>query len=701
MDGAVHILSGLASIALASIALLASAHRLASRLDFAPVDKASALLVFFASQIVFCILACATFRHLNRAHVLIVSLAVSSLVLLFVPKGKPFLKELCAFVFDRLKKEPHLILLALPFLAFYFTLYTTAFFLPPLGYDPLNYHLTIAGTAIQRQDLSPVFFPRFFHLYAYFPENAVLFSLWTMLLMGCDLFLPVVNLPFLLLWLFSVFKIARHFDISRALSLLFSCTTLTFPMMANLATEAYAEPVLWASFFGAIRFALLGARGFLPAMLLTGILLGTKTTSIPLSILVFGVALYSLFLATNASIKKLALLFSLFLCSSLLLGSFFYIRNIVLTGNPFTPVPLRIFEDIVVYDGAEGLDTALMKTTVFSHLSYLWDSGLLLKSLVGQVYVPQGSFGLGPLGTLYLIAGPFAGLLLPRQKRLVLPLMSCGLLIVLLYLFTPYSGTFMPFNVRFMTGAPVLFGIFLVKALQNQNISEGLVVFFLLLFQILGFFYSHISVDTNVFFVFTIFFALSIALAVAKKKGMALLPASKTRKAFCYCALVFLGIFLVFSLHEYKAKTRVQKYRNMTEPFRIAMNIYADCLEAVEKHVPKGKVAIALNETAGFMYPFLGMHLERELIYINIGHDDFRLHFMYPMANPRASEDKEAWIRRVMDASPDALLVLRVTGDRDEPVEKRWAIERQDIFKKMFQDEWCSLFLINTGRSGK
>jgi len=139
----------------------------------------------------------------------------------------------------------------------------------------------------------------------------------------------------------------------------------------------------------------------------------------------------------------------------------------------------------------------------------------------------------------------------------------------------------------------------------------------------------------------------------------------------------------------------------MTEPFRIAMNIYADCLEAVEKHVPKGKVAIALNETAGFMYPFLGMHLERELTYINIGHDDFRLHYMFPMANPRASEDKEAWIRRVMDASPDALLVLRVTGDRDEPVEKRWAIERQDIFKKMFQDEWCSLFLINTGRGGK
>jgi hypothetical protein len=695
MDGALHILLGLTSFVLANLTLFLSAYRLATRLDLSLVDKAIALIAFSASQIIFSVLVCATFGHLERFYVLVVSLAVSSLIILFVPKGKPFLEELWDSIFRAFRKEPFLVFVLLPFVAFYLALYTSALFLPPLGYDPLNYHLTIAATAIQRHDLSPVFFPRFFHLYSYFPENAVLFSIWAMLLMGCDLFLPFVNLPFLLLWLFSVHKIARHFNVSLRLSLLFSCTTLTFPMMANLATEAYADPVLWACFLGGIRFALLGTRGFVPAMLLCGILFGTKTTSIPLSLLVVFVAVHSLLQTSSARFKEIALLLALFFGSVLVFGSFFYIRNIVLAGNPFTPIPVRIFGDTTIFEGARGLDTALMKTTVLSHFSYLWDSGLLMKDLVGEVYVPQGSFGLGPLGTMYLLAGPFAGLFILKQERQALPILLSGFFIVLSFLLTPYSGTFMPFNVRFVVGAPVLFGLLLIRALHEQRIPEGLVGFLLLLFQILGFFYSHLCVDTKVFLAFGIGAVLSVAFVESKKKGMMLLPVSTIRRSFCYGALVLIGILCLSSLHEYKVKTRIEKYRNATEPFRIAMNIYADCLEAVEKSVPRGKLAIALNETPGFMYPFFGSHLERELLYVNIGHDDFRLHYMYPMGNPRTSEDKEAWLRRLLDASPDALLVLRVTGDRDEPVEAKWALEREAIFKKVYQSEWCSLFLVD------
>jgi len=403
-----------------------------------------------------------------------------------------------------------------------------------------------------------------------------------------------------------------------------------------------------------------------------------------------------LFSARDASLKNIAILFLLFSGSVVFLGSFFYIRNIILAGNPFTPVPVRIFGDTVIFQGAEGLDAGLMKTTVFSHFSHLWNSGSLLRDLVGELYVPQGSFGLGPLGTLYLFAGPFAGFLVLKHERLALPLIFTALLIVLLYVFTPYSGTFMPFNVRFLLGAPVLFGLLLVRALQIQRLSERLVGFFLVLFQILGFFYSHLSVDTKVFLVLGGCSAFLLAVVVAKRKGMALFPTSRIRRAFCYGALVLTGLFCLILLHEYKVKTRVEKYRNATEPFRIAMNIYADCLEAIERAVPKGKVAIALNETPGFMYPFFGIHLERELIYINIGPEDFRLHYKYPMANPRSSKDKDAWLKRLLDESPDALLVLRVTGDREEPVEAKWALERKDVFKEVFHGEWCKLFIVET-----
>lgn len=295
MDEVVHILSGLTCFGFANATLFLAAYRLATRLDLSLVDKASALITFFVSQVAFSLLVCAGLGHLEKLYVLLVSLFVAIVVFSLVPKGKPFIRELCAVVFDCFRKEPSLLFALSPVVAFYLALYTTAIFSPPLGYDPLNYHLTIAATAIQRHDLSPVFFPRFFHLYAYFPENALLFSIWIMLLVGCDLLLSFVNAPFLLLWLFSVYKIARHIHISRHLSLLLSSTTLTFPMMAHLATEAYAEPVLWACFFGAIRFALLGTKGFVPAMLLCGILFGTKITSIPLSLLVIFVGICAFF----------------------------------------------------------------------------------------------------------------------------------------------------------------------------------------------------------------------------------------------------------------------------------------------------------------------------------------------------------------------------------------------------------------------
>ena len=60
-----------------------------------------------------------------------------------------------------------------------------------------------------------------------------------------------------------------------------------------------------------------------------------------------------------------------------------------------------------------------------------------------------------------------------------------------------------------------------------------------------------------------------------------------------------------------------------------------------------------------FIYPSMGMHLERKATYINVNREDVRVATAYPLCEPRTNPDPEAWLANLRKAGVRWLLVNR------------------------------------------
>lgn len=718
VDTTIHVSCGVLSTLLVHAALWSAAFSVA-RAWPAQITLADRLLVAFSValfQSVAITLAAAAVGMMTPVVVGGLSLAISAALLFFTDgwrQLKTFKAEIAEASGNRIKEiaqsEPLTIVASAPGIVFFLVVFSYAVIRPPMGYDPLNYHLTIAATAFQSGTFPVVFFPPYFDLYAWFPANGAVFTLWTIMWMGCDLWLPFVNLPFLLALFLAIYLLAKDLGLCRSVSVALTSAFLTMPLFAMLATEAYVELPLWAMFFVASRFALLAARLdsnlFFFVAGLCGLMIGTKTTGFLLAILVF--AWYAI-AAFRLNSLYLQCLFrsSIFLFAGVVLfGSYFYIRNYLLSGNPLYPYPVRLagFE---IFKGQADLDVVLSRTTVLGYLDFWQDLGRIFYALIGDTTkITKFSWSLGPTGFAALLIGPpfaLCGLFLSRYRREYLILTIAGLVIVLAWLFLPFSGEFLLFNVRFVWPGVVLFGLLATSAFISIFQPQPFILVALILaLQTSSFFFTHAPVSattggilacTLVIVGFTMLLARISRRLGVKIEGFSF-PASRPRLAFVVASMLAITILVVAFWHEHREQTRVASYREATD--QLLVSEYADCLAAVERQVPRGTLAVALEaQSHGFLYPLFGSHFQRQVIYIHNGPEDSRLHSDYPSGNPRQSPDKDAWLRHLALAAPDALLVFLNPVEGSKPIESTWAESRADLFQVQYRSPWCELYRV-------
>lgn len=607
---------------------------------------------------------------------------------------------------------------AVPGVAFFLLLFLHAVPRPPMGFDPLNYHLTIAATAIQTHGFPIVFLPPYFDLYAWFPANGAVFSIWMLLWMGCDLWLAFVNVPFLAALAVSLYLLARDLGLERAPSVALTSAFLTVPMVAMLATESYVEVPLWAMFFVALRFALTSARenpGAFPIVAgLCGVMAGTKTVGLVLAFLAFAVHASVAFRPDLASVRVLLRRASCVLAGFLIFGSFFYIRNYIESGNPIYPVPVRVFGH-EVFSGQTDLDSRLAATTVAAHLDFLWGSGRLLRAFLGEVFTPNASWGLGPTGLVAILLGLPFGLkaLANRAHRPASALFVAGVLVLVAWFYLPYGGKFLFSNVRFAFPGAVLLGLVAASGLAgvlpsrparsvrptHLALTSGIV-----LLQASSFFFTNVPVSTTAG-VAAAALAVTAGLAVlvrrlADDRNLSVkvfrLPASRPRRGLVLAGALGVALFAVARWHDTRERGRIASYRDATEPYQLQVAEYADCLAAVERLAPRGRLAVALEaHRRGFLFPLFGSHLQREVLYVHNGPEDSRLHSDYPYGNPRLRPDLDAWLRHLAQASPDALLVFLDPVEGVIPIESHWASARRDLFRLEFRSDRCELHRID------
>ncbi len=630
------------------------------------------------------------------------------------PLGAPIVGSAITHAIGKFRvSDPLTPVVVVPGVAFFLLIFLHAVFRPPMGFDSLNYHLTIAATAIQTHGFPIVFLPPYFDLYAWLPANGAVFSIWTLLWMGCDLWIAFVNVPFLAALVVSLYLLARDLGLERPPSAALTSAFVTVPMFAMLATESYVEVPLWAMFFVALRFALTSARedpGAFPVVAgLCGVMAGTKTVGLLLAFLAFVVHASVAFRPSLDSVRILLRRTAYVLAGFLIFGSFFYIRNYIESGNPIYPVPVRVFGH-EVFPGQTDLDSRLGATTVATHLDFLWSSGKLVRAVLGEVFTPNSSWGLGPTGLAAILLGLPFGLkaLAARTHRPASALFVAGLLVLAAWLFLPYGGKFLFFNVRFAFPGAVLLGLVAASGLAALLPScPSLLTSGIVLLQVSSFFFTNVPVSTTAGVAVATLVVMAglavLARRLADDRNLSIqgfqLPASRPRRALVLAGVLGIALFVVTRWHGTRDRGRIASYREATEPYQLQVAEYADCLAAVERHVPRGRLAVALERhRRGFLFPLFGSHLQREVLYVHNGPEDSRLHSDYPSGNPRLRPDRDSWLRHLAEASPDALLVFLDPVEGEIPIESRWASARRDLFSLEFRSDRCELHRIDKRR---
>lgn len=710
MGEAFHVLQGTLLTACMHLCLWLGAFSLAAVVP--AISLADRLLIAFAvatSQAVVITLFASAIGQLSPFVVGILNLFCCaalygfSRVLLKGPKN-PF-KFFSAFLealYARLKAEPIIAFALVPTLTFYLLLFSYAATRPPMGYDPLNYHLTIAATAIQSGTFEIVFFPPYFDLYAWFPANGAVFSIWTMLWMGCDLWVCFVNVPFLLALFLSLYLVARYLDVPRLPAILFSGLFSTLPMFAMLGSEAYVELPLWAMFFAALRLCLISAGGqgpFWPVAALSGVIVGTKTTGFLLALLLL--ATFTIFGFKRVRFAGACRALALFIGGVIAFGSYFYIRNFFACANPLYPLPVSILGR-EIFPGQPDLGERLMATSAARHFDVLWRSGKLIGAIIGEVFTPNSSWGLGPPGLAVLLGAPitlvYALFARPWQPKLIW-LGLVGVFVIASWFFGPYSGKFVFSNVRFAYPGVVLLGVSALSLVVRPFAQHLWMVSGVLLFlQTVSFFFANISVTLGSGVLAALCGTVAFIGATFSRR-LPLLPRSAVRRTLAFIGILLLVLMAVYYWHRLREQTRISSYREATAPYQLQVAEYADCLAAVERFAPIGRLAVALEPwRRGFIFPLFGSHLQRQVFYVHNGPEESRLHCDYPYGNPRRNPDHASWLRHLGEMRPTALLVFLDPVENEVPIESHWAQEEPELFRRKFSSEKCELYLIDSMR---
>jgi hypothetical protein len=319
------------------------------------------------------------------------------------------------------------------------------------GTDTLWYHMPFAARFVQDGSITALHYVDSDPLTAFFPATSELIHSLGILLMGNDVLSPLLNTLWLGLALLASWCIGRPFG-AAPLTLMGSAILFATPgLVGSQPGEAYDDAFGLALFLSSIAL-LVNSRNFsdrsvrvawVVAAASAGLALGTKWTFIgPVAALTVGVW----FLVPG---KKRLQSWALWLLALILVGGFWYGRNLVAVGNPLPPFHLKL--------GPISLSSPTPTTPASTVAHFLFHA-----SAWRQYLLPGLRLSFGPAWWAVLSLS-FLGLVLAvaTGDRLRLVLGLVGLASGVIFLFTPqgtYFGAplFFAGNLRYADAAVIL-----------------------------------------------------------------------------------------------------------------------------------------------------------------------------------------------------------------------------------------------------
>ena len=558
-----------------------------------------------------------------------------------------------------------------------------ALLMVPTEWDGLTYHLFYAAHYLQEASLVPVGLGEPHDKVGLFPGNGELIHTFLMAVVRSDLLVACGMVVCWALFGLALHALARRSGLAPAPAAAVGLLGVTLPALASRAASSYVESFLNL----ALIVVLLAVHRALtePAQLraaatigglAAGLAAGTKYVALP-AVAVAGLALAS-GLAVPGLRRRTVQGLGLFAGGALLVGGLWYLRNALVTGNPFFPAPFL------------GLPYLERPGLIWqdSHLLARWRDYAARDFLGDALFgLPPGRFASASLGLTTLLALPLAAVMalvslrdairrsqggageLPAAvAHLLVP--AAWIVMVSTYVHLPAWGNdgWFRSGVRFAVPAAALAILLALQALARLGVPAAAQAWIAAVAAVVavgqaaqaGVFDPLPSLARGLLVVAP---PLAIALFLTWRHGR-----SKAARAVVF-ALAVVVFFLAWIVRE------ADRERRWSAPGFVGLD-FAQAAFAVERVAPgRATIAWAASSPSEFLYLFVGRRLERRVIAVPV-HEGPAAAWAYRDGNARRGARRSYWLAALADAGADLVVLSRWRSfEARWPIEDDWARE--------------------------
>jgi hypothetical protein len=678
--------------------------------------------ILFFSQVFLSEIIMGMFGILSFRSVLLVNAMFLIVVSLFI--GKTVIKK-ARFSKFSFKYTFTFLAVFSPFIAILLLRYYNALFQIPMEYDTVSYHLPFVLEWLKTGNLWKVYYSAFAGPLGYYPSNFELFALWSYLPFGKDYLVNLINLPIFPLLLLSIYAVARNLKIDGKIALLVAALFLympqTFRQMGTPLVDLFFCFTFMAAIYFVQEFWRSKSQGDLFLLgLSAGLFVGTKYLGVPYVLPLLLIAFLGLLIPYIRNFRAIAKGIAVLSAGIFLTGSFWYVRNLIDTGNPIFPMEINLF-GVKIFEGYYGLAERVLGYSLASNVHDWAGLNEFLNGFLVMVGFPTFLMALAFV-SLPLMA-LFYGLKYVFFRRLKIAKAIPGRILIIVLLFlsgiyffyfywkAPYTYINLIPNVRYA-----------MMFLLIGCLTVGVVASYIRPLRGLFYFLSFLCLSSNLIFLtfslpagilnndkmlldFGIFwpyrnqlllFGIIIATLClsywmyqywTKKRYLAFMPALLS-------LFLIIQLFLITIPHrESLRKYYFDFWYKPESAFLATINASTHAVLWFDQSAPNAKIAYT---GFNFIYHFFGRSLDREVNYVNIN-ECLECTYKDYKSSPdsiRRDPSYENWIKNLKAFQKDYLVVTPDLTAGVKSFEQEWAKTHPDHFQQVFEENGLYIYKI-------
>lgn len=325
-------------------------------------------------------------------------------------------------LFASLKDDKPLLLLSiLCTLALLWIVFLGVLF-PVLDWDGNSYHMTFIGTVFQNHNIYDV--PASLGWISGYPKSGELITLWNVIFTHKDTVADLVQLPFIFLAIVSIYGISKTLGAKKEVAAFTSLLIVFIPVVVNQLKTTYLDVMLPSLFFASIYLLLKKKHDLITISsigIAAGIIFSLKSAGI-IFLIVIGLWLFISLLKDAALDIKHKLLILVIFSTPVLIGSFWYFKNLFMYQNPIYPYGLKALGHQIFQGQSfdEGAAEAMKAFPFFPKgmLQRMWFVWTEQKDWWGCLYNYDANFtGFGPVWFIFILPALLIQALVSPIKR--------------------------------------------------------------------------------------------------------------------------------------------------------------------------------------------------------------------------------------------------------------------------------------------